>query len=45
MCGFAGELRFGESAAVEAVARMGATKNDRGRVLLRRGEFRSIKKA
>ncbi len=30
MCGFAGELRFGESADVEAVARMGATMNDRG---------------
>jgi asparagine synthase (glutamine-hydrolysing) len=30
MCGFAGELRLGELADVEAVARMGATMTDRG---------------
>jgi asparagine synthase (glutamine-hydrolysing) len=30
VCGFAGELRPGEKAEVEAVARMGATMSDRG---------------
>ncbi len=30
MCGFAGELRVGDLADVEAVARMGATMTDRG---------------
>ena len=30
MCGFAGELRVGDLANVEAVARMGATMTDRG---------------
>jgi asparagine synthase (glutamine-hydrolysing) len=30
MCGFAGELRVGDLADVEAVARMGATMKDRG---------------